>query len=150
MKEKLLQLMKSEGLTSSRLAEIHEIQPSGISHILSGRNKPGFDLLQKILRRFPRVNPDWLLLDSSQMYRPDSELPSNSNADTTSGSNLFQPITEGADSAVAETATNAATLQTSLQETDSNGKSGDSQRRISRIILVYDDHSFEALTPQKP
>lgn len=34
MKEKLLQLMKSEGLTSSRLAEILEIQPSGISHPL--------------------------------------------------------------------------------------------------------------------
>ena len=54
MKEKLQQLMKSEGLTSSRMAEILGIQPSGISHILAGRNKPGFDLLQKILRRFPR------------------------------------------------------------------------------------------------
>ena len=52
MKEKLQQLMKSEGLTSSRMAEILGIQPSGISHILAGRNKPGFDLLQKILRRF--------------------------------------------------------------------------------------------------
>ena len=51
MKEKLQQLMKSEGLTSSRMAEILGIQPSGISHILAGRNKPGFDLLQKILRR---------------------------------------------------------------------------------------------------
>ena len=61
--------MKSEGLTSSRLAEILEVQPSGISHILSGRNKPGFDFLQKILRRFPQINPDWLLLDSGAMYR---------------------------------------------------------------------------------
>ena len=51
--------------------------PSGISHILSGRNKPGFDLLQKILRRFPRINPDWLLLDSPQMYRSDSEADRN-------------------------------------------------------------------------
>lgn len=65
--------MKSEGLTSSRLAEILEIQPSGISHIVSGRNKPGFDLLQKILRRFPRINPDWLLLDSPTIYRDDEE-----------------------------------------------------------------------------
>ena len=36
MKEKLQQLMKSEGLTSSRMAEILGIQPSGISHILTG------------------------------------------------------------------------------------------------------------------
>ncbi|MFR6416030.1 MAG: helix-turn-helix domain-containing protein [Alistipes shahii] len=45
------------------------INPAGISHILKDRNKPSFDLLQKILRRFPQINPDWLLLDSTQMYR---------------------------------------------------------------------------------
>lgn len=69
MREKLLNLMKSEGLKPSQLAEILEVNPAGISHILAGRNKPGFDLLQKILRRFPRVNPDWLLLDTGPMYR---------------------------------------------------------------------------------
>ena len=58
MREKLLDLMKNEGLKPSQLAELLEINPAGISHILAGRNKPGFDLLQKILRRFPRINPD--------------------------------------------------------------------------------------------
>ena len=69
MKAKLQHLIKSEGLTASRFAEMLEIQPAGVSHILAGRNKPSFDLLQKILRRFPKINPDWLLLDSEQMYR---------------------------------------------------------------------------------
>ena len=73
MREKLLKLMKSQKLSSSRLAEILEIQPSSISHILSGRNKPSFDFLVKILRRFPTLNPDWLLLDSDQMYRTSDE-----------------------------------------------------------------------------
>lgn len=68
MREKLLDLMKSEGLKPSQLAELLGVNPAGISHILAGRNKPGFDLLQKILRRFPQINPDWLLLDSQQMY----------------------------------------------------------------------------------
>lgn len=72
MREKLLALMKSEGLRPGQLAEMLEINPAGISHILAGRNKPGFDLLQKILRRFPQINPDWLLLDSLQMYRPEN------------------------------------------------------------------------------
>ena len=66
MREKLLNLMKSEQLTASKLAELLDIQPSGISHILGGRNKPSFDLVQKILRRFPQVNPDWLLLDKGE------------------------------------------------------------------------------------
>lgn len=69
MREKLHELMKREGLKPSQLAEKLGINPAGISHILAGRNKPGFDLLQKILRCFPQVNPDWLLLDSDQIYR---------------------------------------------------------------------------------
>ena len=73
MREKLLDLMKSEGLKSSQLADMLGINPAGISHILAGRNKPGFDLLQKILRRFPRISPDWLLLDSGPMYRDTEE-----------------------------------------------------------------------------
>ncbi|MFI3288658.1 MAG: helix-turn-helix transcriptional regulator [Rikenellaceae bacterium] len=73
MKEKITHLMKSEGLTTTRLAEILEIQPSAVSHLVSGRNKPGYDLLQKILRRFPRINPDWLLLDSGEPYRKDDD-----------------------------------------------------------------------------
>ena len=108
MKEKLQQLMKSEGLTSSRMAEILGIQPSGISHILAGRNKPGFDLLQKILRRFPRVNPDWLLLDEN-----DNEL--SKQTDTV--------------------------LQT---------LAGNDRNPVVRVILVYADRSFEALTLHKP
>ena len=46
MREKLLDLMKNEGLKPSQLAETLGINPAGISHILAGRNKPGFDLLQ--------------------------------------------------------------------------------------------------------
>ncbi len=53
MREKLLDLMKNEGLKPSQLAELLEINPAGISHILAGRNKPGFDLLQKILGGSP-------------------------------------------------------------------------------------------------
>ena len=69
MKSKLEYLLQSENLTATSLARLLEIQPSGLSHILSGRNKPSFDLVVKILRAFPKINPDWLLLDSSQIYR---------------------------------------------------------------------------------
>ena len=91
MREKLLDLMKNEGLKPSQLAELLGINPAGISHILAGRNKPGFDLLQKILRRFPRINPDWLLLDSDKMYR--DEPPAQSSAPQP----MSQPASPGGD-----------------------------------------------------
>lgn len=105
MREKLLDLMKNEGLKPSQLAEQLEINPAGISHILAGRNKPGFDLLQKILRRFPRINPDWLLLNSDKMYRdeypaassarPDSRTTAVQTAPLGSGNDLFAPAQPG-------------------------------------------------------
>ena len=61
--------MQAEGLSASRLADMLDIQPSNVSHILSGRNKPGYDFLTKILSRFPKLNSDWLLLGIGSMYR---------------------------------------------------------------------------------
>ena len=80
MREKLTILMKSEQLTMTKFAELLGIQPSGISHILSGRNNASLDMVKKVLRRFPQINPDWLLLDKEEMYRTErpnqsSELP---------------------------------------------------------------------------
>lgn len=70
MKDRLAKFIKIEGLSPSRFAEILGAQPSSISHLLAGRNKPSFDFLARMIQRFPRLSPDWLLLGSGPMYRP--------------------------------------------------------------------------------
>lgn len=72
MKEKLQELLDRENLRPGQLAERLDVNPASISHILKGRNKPGIEFLQKILRAFPKLNPDWLLLDSAQYERDDA------------------------------------------------------------------------------
>lgn len=69
MNERLKMLMESEGLTAVKFAEIMEVQPSGISHLLSGRNMPNFDFISKLLLRFPQVNPDWIINSKGEMYK---------------------------------------------------------------------------------
>lgn len=69
MKERLFDIIKRNELTAWRFAELLEVQPSSISHILSGRNKPSFDFIEKILTRFPEINPDWLILGQGEMIR---------------------------------------------------------------------------------
>ena len=160
MKEKLQQLMKSEGLTSSRMAEILGIQPSGISHILAGRNKPGFDLLQKILRRFPRVNPDWLLLDSEQMYRTGNPESSSSTNATDAGNGrtdtgLFGTELEQRSNTAGSVAPSTQTAENDNElskQTDTvlQTLAGNDRNPVVRVILVYADRSFEALTLHKP
>lgn len=99
MKERLEKFIKSEGLTPSRFAEIMAVQPSSISHIIGGRNKPSYDFIEKILLRFPKLNPDWLLLGKGTMYRSSSETgPTLGGAiptpSATTGNFFFSPSPE--------------------------------------------------------
>lgn len=73
MKERLISFMQDNDLSSIRLAEILGVQPSGISHLLAGRNKPGFDFIAKIITAFPKLSPDWIILGVGEMYRDSSK-----------------------------------------------------------------------------
>lgn len=174
MKEKLLALMKSEGLRPSQLAEMLEINPAGVSHILAGRNKPGFDLLQKILRRFPRINPDWLLLDSEKMYRSDEDAPKLSTdriapalKGTMIAEGLFGPdtISPGAGKPGVgmpgyqprrSAAANAPSSDSALSDAaDSAGnlvtglRTKADEADVERVVIFYTDRTFECYTPTK-
>lgn len=69
MKQRLQILMDKEGLSPVRFAEIVGVQRSSVSHILSGRNNPSLDFLQKILLAFPEVSSDWLISGKGSVYR---------------------------------------------------------------------------------
>ncbi|MFA8436644.1 MAG: helix-turn-helix transcriptional regulator [Marinifilaceae bacterium] len=71
MKNRIAQLIASEGLTSSKFADTIGVQRSSISHILSGRNNPSLDFIQKILNAYPSVNLDWLIAGDGDMYKSD-------------------------------------------------------------------------------
>lgn len=143
MREKLQKLMSTEQLTSSRFAELLGIQPSGVSHLLGGRNKPSFDLVQKILRRFPRVNPDWLLLDKDEMYRPTDieSQPAISQSITkeeiTDGAMQQSPVSGMTTSATNSTNASTAAQQITAAFAPKNGN-------VKRVIILFDDHTFES------
>src|SRR6056297_3336997 len=71
MKDRILQIVKEEEMTNSRFAQEIGVQPSSISHIVSGRNKASIELVTKILHRFPGINPEWLLMGKEPMYKTD-------------------------------------------------------------------------------
>lgn len=61
IQERLQMVLKMHNLTPSAFADKLGVQRSNISHVLSGRNKPSLDLLEKIVIAFPRVNAHWLI-----------------------------------------------------------------------------------------
>tara|TARA_B110000305_G_scaffold206204_1_gene236911 strand:+ start:1654 stop:2097 length:444 start_codon:yes stop_codon:yes gene_type:complete len=48
-------------LSAATLADKIDVQRSGISHLLSGRNKPSLEFVLKLIKQFPEVNLYWLL-----------------------------------------------------------------------------------------
>jgi transcriptional regulator with XRE-family HTH domain len=78
LKDKINKIMQNQNLNSAQFASEIGIQGSTLSHIINGRNKPSFDVVQKILNRFNTINPDWLISDAPSMFRAEknSQTPS--------------------------------------------------------------------------
>lgn len=70
-----------KGMTFSQLADAINVQRSGISHFVSGRNKPSLEFILKILNYFPEVNPDWLLLGKNPVLRESVQIQDQSEMD---------------------------------------------------------------------
>ena len=68
MVERINLLLKAKNITARQFAEEIGIQPSGMSHIMSGRNNPSLDFVMKVVRRWPEVNINWLMLGKGEMY----------------------------------------------------------------------------------
>lgn len=54
-------IIKNKGLNAGQFADEIGVQRSSISHILSGRNKPSIDFIQKLLLKYKDINSNWLL-----------------------------------------------------------------------------------------
>ena len=75
LNKRVLSIMESKRLTKSTFASMLEISLPMLTHISSGRNKPGLELIQKLLVKFPDLNPDWLLLGKGQTQRLEAQKP---------------------------------------------------------------------------
>ena len=172
MKDKLQLLIKSEAnITRSGFAEMLGIQPATISHILAGRNKPSYELLQKILLRFPNVSSDWLMLDRGEMLRDASltpsgiprqgggpttadELPlSDSAGDLFAGSQTFQtpapqmsPNTQsGGLPEISTSRESHISADAGLSAIPAHSRTGSP---VERVVVFYADKTFETYTPK--
>lgn len=54
-------VIESHKLTAGAFADRIGVQRSNVSHVLSGRNKPSFEFIEKLLIAFPKVQAHWLM-----------------------------------------------------------------------------------------
>ena len=68
MENRIQKIIDKQGISLNAFAQEIDVNRSTVSHILTGRNKPSVEVLQKILKRFPELSTDWLLLGNGGMY----------------------------------------------------------------------------------
>lgn len=68
-------ILRAKNITSKQFADEIGVQPSGMSHILSGRNNPSLDFVMKVVRRYPEIDINWLMFGKGEMYVPSYATP---------------------------------------------------------------------------
>lgn len=92
MNRRLLQFLQAENITQTQLADILSVARGSVSHILAGRNRPGYDFLESLLLHFPSLNLEWLMTGKGKMYKEASP----EQEESASQLNLFPPRTPSA------------------------------------------------------
>ena len=201
MNRRFQTILDLENLSPAQLADRLGVQRSGISHILSGRNRPSFELLQRVVQSFPEISAEWLITgngkplkeqnlaaasgaassaasgatsgtaSSAANSRSSGTTPSISPS-TTSGSNNsstsgtisgatppFEGLFNSSEAAtepqipaqtsdiegIEDEISDFQPLQSSIF--DANPANDREKRALKRVILIYNDNTFEELLP---
>ncbi|MET4106136.1 helix-turn-helix domain-containing protein [Hymenobacter sp. UYP22] len=72
MLDRIRLLLSEQHLSSTQFADVIGVSRPVISHILSGRNKPSLEVVQKILSAFPDLSTTWLLTGTGGMRKAES------------------------------------------------------------------------------
>ena len=174
-RERIELLMKCYELTPSQFADRTGIQRASISHIISGRNKPSLEVLQKIYEAFPELDIKWLMTGSGE--EPIAKIKGNDGLEEMN--NLFsQPLKHQNQEAEAhgvhqtvgsytgsqsvlpmqEPLPQQKTVQQSKpltervqrrQQPPKVRQQNTAERRIKEIRIFYTDGTYETLFPEK-
>ncbi|MGD9557583.1 MAG: helix-turn-helix domain-containing protein [Mangrovibacterium sp.] len=164
MNNRIKQFMDYKGLSSSELADLIGVQRSNITHVLHGRNKPGFQFITKMLEAFPEMNAKWLLTGEGEMLTSTPEkkvLPRQEDLfspilppsrgqqeETPSGAERDEP--EGKQDVVSMSPADkkkGPPVETDPMSGIFQSLSTGNSKKIESVVIFYTDQTFRHYTP---
>ena len=127
-RDRILQVMQSEGLNAKQFCQEVGISQGTLSNILGGRNKPSLDVLQAVLRRFRGINCDWLIMGVGSMYLSGSR-------------EHVQPTLFSEEETNESTMSVAATIVPPTSNV--SGRAPETVRTVQKVMIFYSDGTFE-------
>lgn len=151
IRDRIKLMIETEGVTQAAFAESTGINTSTLNHVLTGRNNPSMEVITKILSTYPQYESDWLIHGNGAMW---TEAYSEERA-RSSTIPLFPGVTVATDSTTgptSETQTGSEKAPTERRRSlPSLGPFAKvSVRRVQRVIIYYDDNTYETLYPSRP
>ena len=160
-------ILRAKNITAKQFAEEIGIQPSGMSHIMSGRNNPSLEFVSKVIRRYPEIDANWLLLGKGEMYgqlgirNEELGIKNNEELGIRNEESYSEPTLFSEPDPLPEPEEDDTPLSQS-QVTDSSPTLGEQlecldkepapiiadKRRLVKILFFYDDRTFEEYRPR--
>lgn len=149
MKDRIKLIMEKENLTPAKFADRLQINRAIISHILNGRNNPSLDVVTKILSEMNYINSEWLISGTGNIYKEGFSVTSRSGEP-----DLFNQV--GSDTAklpeaiekLKEIGVKQPNNSSQLAENKLIDAIKTHERKITQIIIYYNDNTFEIFGPQ--
>ena len=147
MNKRLQQFLAAENISQAQFADTIGVARASISHILAGRNKPGFDFIESTARHFPALNLEWLITGRGRMYNG-AKTASEAPADPIS------PPPSAAEDSLFDTPeyrpekplyTRHEPQNTSINTLDRIVQNIDNQKTITKVIIYYSDSTFQEI-----
>lgn len=153
MNRRLQQFLAAENISQSLFADTIGVARASVSHILAGRNKPGFDFIESMARHFPELNLDWLILGKGKMYVAAAD-EKHQIPDATEGSREVQnpllfddsPSEESENSTYKASKAESYSPQITMQQAvEAGNRKNAAKRGISKIMVFFDDGTYQEL-----
>lgn len=144
MKDRIKLIMEKENLTSAKFADLLQINRAIISHILNGRNNPSLDVVSRILSEMDYINSEWLINGTGEMYKEGHERET--------GAALPDLFHQAALDSIKAPSVGEHARELKVKEPDNMRQSSENKiinaskvtdRKITQIIIYYDDNTFE-------
>jgi transcriptional regulator with XRE-family HTH domain len=148
MKDRIKLIMEKENLTPAKFADRLQINRAIISHILNGRNNPSLDVVTKILSEMNYIDTEWLINGTGNMYKKEY-----SGFSASGEPDLFNQITPDTPKVMETT---EKPKETGFKQADNSYQSPENKpvepvktndRKITQIIIYYNDNTFEMFAP---
>ena len=138
MNQRLQQFLSAENISQAQFADSIDVARASVSHVLAGRNKPGYDFIRSIAEHYPKLNLEWLISGKGKMYKQDSFAPAPPQESYSE--ELFGPESLGNDAQTVQEDEAPIPVAAAPQP-----ESSPFRRSISRIIVFYDDNTYQEL-----